>query len=63
MSRYLLDTDWVVDILTGQEQAIDTMLELVPAGLAISIITYGELYEGAAFAHDPNPALAGYEPS
>ena len=35
------------------------MLELAPAGLAVSIITYGELYEGAAFAHDPEPALAG----
>jgi tRNA(fMet)-specific endonuclease VapC len=59
MSRYLLDTDWTVDILNGQEKAIHTVLELAPAGLAISIITYGELYEGAAFAHDPHPALAG----
>jgi predicted nucleic acid-binding protein len=59
MSRYLLDTDWVVDIFNGQEHAIETVLELVPQGLAISIITYGELYEGAAFAHDPHPALAG----
>jgi predicted nucleic acid-binding protein len=59
MSRYLLDTDWVVDILNGQENAIETALELVPQGLAISIITYGELYEGAAFARNPAPALAG----
>ena len=27
MSRYLLDTDWVVDILNGQEHAIETVLE------------------------------------
>jgi predicted nucleic acid-binding protein len=59
MSMYLLDTDWVVDVLNGQETAIDTVLELVPSGLAVSIITYGELYEGATFAHDPEPALAG----
>jgi predicted nucleic acid-binding protein len=59
MSSYLLDTDWIVDILNGQENAIHTALELAPAGLALSIITYGELYEGAAFAHDPAPALAG----
>ena len=59
MSRYLLDTDWVVDVLNGQDTAIQTVLELAPSGLAISIITYGELYEGAAFAHDPQPALAG----
>jgi tRNA(fMet)-specific endonuclease VapC len=59
MNRYLVDTDWVVDILNGQENAIHTAVELAPAGLAISIITYGELYEGAAFAHNPEPALAG----
>ncbi len=59
MNRYLLDTDWIVDILNGQENAIHTALELAPAGLAVSIITYGELYEGAAFAHDPDPALSG----
>jgi tRNA(fMet)-specific endonuclease VapC len=59
MSRYLLDTDWVVDVLNGQDRAIQTVLELAPSGLAVSIITYGELYEGAAFAHNPEPALAG----
>jgi predicted nucleic acid-binding protein len=59
MSSYLLDTDWIVDILNGQESAIQTVLELAPVGLAVSIITYGELYEGAAFARDPEPALSG----
>jgi tRNA(fMet)-specific endonuclease VapC len=59
MSSYLLDTDWIVDVLNGQEKAIHTVLELAPAGLAISIITYGELYEGAAFTDEPQPALTG----
>jgi predicted nucleic acid-binding protein len=59
MSSYLLDTDWIVDVLNGQETAIKTLLELASAGLAVSIISYGELYEGAAFAHDPQPALSG----
>ena len=59
MNRYLIDTDWVVDILNGQEKAIHTVLELAPAGLAVSIITYGELYEGAVFDRDPEPALSG----
>jgi tRNA(fMet)-specific endonuclease VapC len=44
----------------GQDRAVKTVLELAPSGLAVSIITYGELYEGAAFAHDPQPALAGW---
>jgi predicted nucleic acid-binding protein len=59
MSRYLLDTDWIVDALNGQETAIKTLLELAPSGLALGIITYGELYEGAVFARDPEPALSG----
>jgi predicted nucleic acid-binding protein len=59
MNQYLLDTDWIVDILNGQERAIQTVLDLAPTGLAVSIITYGELYEGAAFANDPEPAIAG----
>jgi tRNA(fMet)-specific endonuclease VapC len=59
MSSYLLDTDWIVDVLNGQETAIETLLELAPAGLALSIISYGELYEGAAFAHEPEPAITG----
>src|SRR5918996_446787 len=59
MSSYLLDTDWIVDVLNGQEKAIKTVLELAASGLAVSIIIYGELYEGAAFAHEPDPALLG----
>jgi tRNA(fMet)-specific endonuclease VapC len=59
MSSYLLDTDWIVDVLNGRETAIKTVLELASTGLALSIISYGELYEGAAFAHDPDPALSG----
>ena len=59
MSLYLLDTDWIVDVLHGQESATQTLLELAPSGLALSIITYGELYEGAYYSRDPEPALAG----
>ena len=44
MSQYLLDTDWIIDVLHGQDSAIQTLLELVPACLVLSIITYGELY-------------------
>jgi tRNA(fMet)-specific endonuclease VapC len=59
MSLYLLDTDWIIDALNGQDSAIQTLLELVPSGLALSIITYGELYEGAYYSRNPEPALAG----
>ena len=57
MSRYLIDTDWIVDSLHGQRQAEEKLLELAPQGLAVSHITYGELYQGAYYAQDAARSL------
>lgn len=59
MSRYLLDTDWVVDVLRGYMPAVQAVREIAVDGLAISIITYGELAEGAIYARNPDSAWAG----
>ena len=61
MSRYLIDTDWVVDVLRGQQTAIQTLKTIAADGLAISIITYGELVEGAVYARDPVRAQTGLD--
>ena len=37
----------MVDFLNGKEDAIQLFTQLADEGLAISIITYAELYEGA----------------
>lgn len=60
MSRYLLDTDWIIDVLNGQEVAIQTLLTLASQGLAISLISYGELYEGAYFSRNSDSALEAF---
>ena len=39
MTRYLIDTDWIIDFLHGQRQAEQTLIELASAGLAVSYIT------------------------
>lgn len=57
MSLYLLDTDWMVDVLNGHEAATQTLMKLAPYGLALSLISYGELYEGAHFSRDPEAAM------
>lgn len=44
MSVCLVDTDWIVDVLNERELATQTLLELAPRGLALSLISYGELY-------------------
>lgn len=43
---YLIDTDWAADYLKGKPSAVAKIDPLYPDGLAISIITYAELYEG-----------------
>lgn len=43
---YLVDTDYVVDYLKGQRNAVALLDPLLPEGLAISIITFAEVYEG-----------------
>ena len=60
MSRYLVDTDWIIDVLHGQEAATHTLLHIAPQGLAVSLISYGELYEGVYYAsQNREAALAG----
>lgn len=57
MSLYLVDTDWVIDYFNGQPFAAQTLFDLTPQGLAISLTSYGELYEGAFYSADPQSAL------
>ena len=52
--KYLIDTDYVVDYLKGKTQAIQLLTTLAPNGLAISLITYGEIYEGIYYGHNPS---------
>ena len=49
---YLLDSDWVADYLKGRESAVAIVDSLYSAGLAISIITYAEVYEGIYYGRD-----------
>ncbi len=50
---YLVDSDYVVDYLKGRPAAIAVLDTLLPQGLAISIITYAEVYEGIYYGHTP----------
>jgi tRNA(fMet)-specific endonuclease VapC len=61
MSRYLVDTDWLIDVLHGQEHATRTLVHLAPAGLAVSYITYAELYEGAYYARQADRHVAALD--
>lgn len=53
MSTYLIDTDWIIDHLRGNVTATQLFTDLAAGGLAISVISYGELYQGVHYARDP----------
>jgi tRNA(fMet)-specific endonuclease VapC len=50
---YLIDTDWIIDHLNHIERVTRRLEEHAPEGLALSIISLAELYEGVYYASDP----------
>jgi len=44
--KYLVDTDWVVEYLKGDRKTVNALTSIYDEGLATSIITISELYEG-----------------
>jgi tRNA(fMet)-specific endonuclease VapC len=50
---YLVDTDWIIDHLRGKEEVKEKLKELRPSGIAISIVSLAELYEGIYSSKDP----------
>lgn len=46
MISYLIDTDWIIDFLKGKEEIFNELSCLIDEGIAISIISLAELYEG-----------------
>jgi tRNA(fMet)-specific endonuclease VapC len=52
---YLIDTDWMIDRLAELPEAVTLFDGLLADGIAISIITYLELYEGVLRTDDPEP--------
>ena len=45
--RYLLDTDWIVNLLAGEKTAADRIQQLNPEEIVISLVTVAEIYESA----------------
>jgi len=58
--RYLVDTDWIISGLGGINAAVALLGGLAPEGLAISVISEGEIMEGAYGHADPVQAVARF---
>jgi tRNA(fMet)-specific endonuclease VapC len=52
--KYLVDSDYVADYLGARPHAIQLLSSFAKDDLAISLITYGEIYEGIHFGRDPH---------
>ena len=53
---YLIDTDWVIDLLANVPEAVQLLDRLAQDGIAISIITYMEAYQGVERSPHPEEA-------
>ncbi len=57
--HYLVDTDWVIHYLKGRHPFVERLQALRGQGLAMSVITLGELYEGVYGAAEPDKREQG----
>jgi len=55
----LVDTDWAIDYLAGNEHVVSALQGLPPGSLFISVISLAELYEGVFGSRSPSTALKG----
>jgi predicted nucleic acid-binding protein len=53
---YLVDSDYVIDYLSGDAAARNLLNRLSAERLAIGIITHSEIYEGVIGSRDPRAA-------
>jgi len=51
--KYLIDTDWIIDHLKGVDRVIMKLEQLASEGVAMSIISLAEIYEGVYYSKDP----------
>ena len=50
---YLVDTDWIIEYLRGNQKIVSILQKLFDEGLFVSVISVAELYEGAYASRNP----------
>jgi len=51
--KYLIDTDWIIDHLKGVDRVMRKLEQLASEGMATSVISLAEIYEGVYYSKDP----------
>ena len=57
---YLLDTDFIIDLLRGRVHAVSTLNRLASERVGVSMISVGEIYEGAFRSVNPQAHIASF---
>lgn len=57
---HLVDTDQVINYLNADQRAVALLDRLVGGNLGMSIITYGEIYDGIYHGDDPAAGEAAF---
>ncbi len=58
--KYLIDSDWIADYLKGKKEAIEFLRSFGTQRIAISLITFGEIYEGIYYGSNPEKHEEGF---
>jgi tRNA(fMet)-specific endonuclease VapC len=45
--RYILDTDWIINLLAGKKDAEERIQQFDPEEIVVSLVTAAEIYESA----------------
>ena len=61
MTTYLVDTDWIIDFLKGKQEVVEKLTVCADDGLAVSIISLAELFEGVHASTDPDRHMRGLD--
>src|SRR5262245_32387358 len=49
----MVDSDWIIDFLSGRPVARALFTDLAPDGLAMSIVSFAEIFAGVYSSRDP----------
>jgi tRNA(fMet)-specific endonuclease VapC len=58
---YLVDSDYIADYLVEKPRATELLSSLAPHGIAISILSVGEIYEGIYYGYNPEKAARQFQ--
>ena len=58
---YLIDTDWFIDYIADEPQAVELLEKLAADGIALSIVSYMESYQGVLRSSGQDEARRRFE--